>query len=113
MKKSGTKTPRVELVEIGPRMDLVIRRTKLASNDLFKQATRKPKELKVKKKKNISTDNLGSTHGRIHLGAQKINTIQTRKMKGLRKSISERKNERKRKLTEKNDAENSKKIKNN
>ncbi|KAF7998246.1 hypothetical protein HCN44_009644 [Aphidius gifuensis] len=113
MKKSGTKTPRVELVEIGPRMDLVVRRTKLASDDLFKQATRKPKELKVKKKKNISTDNLGSTHGRIHLGVQNINSIQTRKMKGLKKTMAERKEERKRKLPQNNDTDNSKKAKNN
>lgn len=47
MKKSNTKIPRIELEEIGPRADLVCRRDKLASEDLFKQACRKPKELKV------------------------------------------------------------------
>ena len=47
LKKSGTRIPRIELVEIGPRMDLRIRRTKLATDDLFKQACKKPKELKV------------------------------------------------------------------
>ena len=38
MKKSGTKLPRIELEEMGPRADLAIRRTHLASEDLFKSA---------------------------------------------------------------------------
>lgn len=80
-------------------MDLTIRRNKFASDDLFKQACKKPKALKVKKKKNISVDNLGSTMGRIHLGVQDINSIQTRKMKGLKKTLAERKEERKRKAS--------------
>lgn len=60
----------------------------------MKEACRKPKELKQAKKKNISTDALGNIHGRIHLGKQNINKIQTRKMKGLKKTASERKAER-------------------
>lgn len=99
LKKSGTRIPRIELVEIGPRMDFTIRRIKFASDDLFKQSCKKPKALKVKKKKNIAVDNLGSKLGTIHLGVQKIGTIQTRKMKGLKKSMAERKEERKRKTS--------------
>lgn len=48
MKKSGCRTPRIELEEIGPSLDLVLRRTHLASDDLYKLAHRKPKALKVK-----------------------------------------------------------------
>lgn len=47
LKKSGTKTPRVELEEMGPSMDLVMRRTQLASTDLYKRSLRVPKTAKV------------------------------------------------------------------
>lgn len=82
---------------LGPQLDFTLRRSKLASEDLMKQATRKVKGLKVTKKKNISVDGLGTTHGRIHVGKQDINKLQTRKMKGLRKTQQEKKEERLRK----------------
>ncbi|XP_076638678.1 ribosome production factor 2-like protein Non3 [Colletes latitarsis] len=111
LKKSNCRTPRIELEEIGPRADLLCRRTKLASEDLFKRACKKPKELKVKKKKNISKDNLGTTFGRIHIGAQNINSIQTRKMKGLKKSMAEKKTGIKRKNIDNNNDSSLNKIK--
>lgn len=104
LKKSNTRIPRIELEEIGPRADLLCRRNKLASEDLFKQACKKPKELKMKKKKNISTDTLGTTHGRIHIGTQNIDKIQTRKMKGLKKTLSEKKNQKRKIVDDNNDS---------
>lgn len=47
LKKSDSKVPGVELTEIGPHMNFVLRRMKLASDDLFKAACRKPLQLKV------------------------------------------------------------------
>lgn len=47
LKKSNSRVPRIELEEIGPRANLICRRIKLASEDLFKEACKKPKELKV------------------------------------------------------------------
>lgn len=78
----------------GPRVDFTLRRSKLPDEDLMKEACRKPKELKLTKKKNITSDGLGNTHGRIHMGKQNIDKIQTRKMKGLKKTAAERKAEK-------------------
>lgn len=91
LKKSGQKTPRIELSEIGPSMDMEIRRTKIASEDLYKLARRTPKALKPITKKNVSTDGLGNTHGRIHVGKQEIAKIQTRKVRALKKTPEEKK----------------------
>uniref|UniRef100_A0AAQ4RU02 Ribosome production factor 2 homolog n=1 Tax=Gasterosteus aculeatus aculeatus TaxID=481459 RepID=A0AAQ4RU02_GASAC len=89
LKKSGCRTPRIELEEIGPSFDLVLRRTHLASDDLFKFSHRRPKALKVKKKKNISRDAFGTKFGRVHMQKQDLSKLQTRKMKGLRKRRGE------------------------
>ncbi|CAK1555146.1 unnamed protein product [Leptosia nina] len=91
LKKSGQRTPRVELEEIGPSIDFKLRRTRLASDDLIREACRVPRELKPITKKNISKDAFGSKMGRIHMGKQDINRLQTRKMKGLKKSAEEKK----------------------
>lgn len=111
LKKSGLATPRVELEEIGPRIDFTLRRTKLPSPDLMKEACKKPRELKVTKKKNISTDGLGNKHGRVHMGKQEINKIQTRKMKGLKKSVQEKRAVKRRALIESGDINVKKRVK--
>jgi ribosome production factor 2 len=94
LKKSGEKTPYVELEEIGPSMDFVLRRTKLASADLFKSACKQPKELKMKKVKNVSKDVFGSTMGRVHMPKQNLNKLPTRNMKALKRTPAEQKVER-------------------
>ncbi|XP_006110054.2 ribosome production factor 2 homolog [Myotis lucifugus] len=90
LKKSGCRTPRIELEEMGPSLDLVLRRTHLASDDLYKLSMKMPKALKPKKKKNISHDTFGTTYGRIHMQKQDLSKLQTRKMKGLKKRPVER-----------------------
>ncbi|MBN3315788.1 RPF2 factor, partial [Atractosteus spatula] len=85
LKKSGCRTPRIELEEMGPSFDFVLRRTHLASDDLYKTAHKQPKALKAKKKKNISHDAFGTRFGRLHMQKQDLGKLQTRKMKGLRK----------------------------
>ncbi|PZC84117.1 hypothetical protein B5X24_HaOG205839 [Helicoverpa armigera] len=91
LKKSGQRTPRIELEEIGPSIDFKLRRTRLGSDDLFKEACKVPRELKPITKKNISRDAFGSKMGRVHMGKQDINRLQTRKMKGLKKTPEEKK----------------------
>ncbi|XP_050406508.1 ribosome production factor 2 homolog [Patella vulgata] len=86
LKKSGTKIPRVELEEIGPSLDWVVKRSMFGSDDLYKRANKKPSEAKKSKtQKNKSRTNLGDKMGRIHMQKQNLDTLQTRKMKGLKR----------------------------
>ncbi|KHJ76709.1 hypothetical protein OESDEN_23671 [Oesophagostomum dentatum] len=76
--KSATNVPRVELLEMGPSIDFKVDRTKLASDDLFKAACRKPKALMAKRRKNMNEDVFGNQLARIHIGKQNTDAIQTR-----------------------------------
>ena len=88
--KSGDSHPRVELSLMGPSMDLSFRRTKFASADLLKLASKKPKGLLPKKQKNVKRDPLtGDKVGRVHLDHQDLNTMQVRRVKALRKTPGE------------------------
>lgn len=88
LKKSGSRTPRVEVEEMGPSLDLVLRRTHLASDDLMKAATRVPKVVKPKKIKNVSYDAFGTKEGKVHMQRQDYSKLQTRKMKGLKRQLN-------------------------
>ncbi|KAI8867083.1 putative Brix domain-containing protein 1 variant 1 [Ramicandelaber brevisporus] len=91
LKNSGTRLPRVELEEMGPSLDFSIRRTKFANSELYHAATRVPKQqLRQAKTKNIEHGGVGQTFGRIHLGKQELDKIQTRKVKALKRSTVER-----------------------
>jgi ribosome production factor 2 len=83
--KSNQKVPRVELNEIGPRLDFAVGRYESPSPEMEKEALKKPKQLEAKTKKNVETDFLGDKIGRVHVGKQDLNLMQTRKMKGLKK----------------------------
>ena len=85
-KRSGQKLPRVEVEEMGPRMDFRVGRVKEADESMMKEALRKAKTSAERPKKNISTDVVGDKVGRIHLGKQDLKELQTRKMKGLKRS---------------------------
>ena len=41
--------------------------------------------MQAKQEKNVETDTVGDKIGRIHLGRQDLNELQTRKMKGLKR----------------------------
>ena len=53
---------------------------------MLKEAMKKAKTTQERPKKNISTDIVGDKIGRIHLGKQDLKELQTRKMKGLKRS---------------------------
>lgn len=86
LKKSGVRLPRVEIEEIGPRLDLTLRRKHFASDDLFKQSLKQPDatlkqqgKRKKPEKKNITKDVFGSTLGRIHLAKQDYSSLRLKK----------------------------------
>lgn len=79
-----SKMPIATLIPTGPSMDLTPKRTKLASNDLWKLACKTPRTATIKKKKNVSQDVFGSILGRIHMGTQDYTKLVTKKMKGLK-----------------------------
>jgi ribosome production factor 2 len=85
-KKSGQKLPRVEVEEMGPRMDFRVGRMKEADESVLKEAMKKARTSLERPKKNIQTDVVGDKIGRIHLGKQDLKDLQTRKMKGLKRS---------------------------
>jgi ribosome production factor 2 len=89
-KRSGQKLPRVEVEEMGPRMDLTLGREQFPDPDMLKAALKKPKGAEPRTKKNIDTDIMGDKTGKIHVGKQDLSTMQTRKMKGLKRSREDR-----------------------
>ena len=64
MKKSGSRTPRIELEDMGPSVDFVMRRTKLASDDLYKRS------LKIPKNATVSAFSMDDIFLELFLGAQ-------------------------------------------
>ncbi|KAG6018033.1 hypothetical protein E4U41_004051, partial [Claviceps citrina] len=85
-KRSGQKLPRVEVEEIGPRMDFRVGRVKEADESMLKEAMKKARGLEERPKKNIVTDSMGDKIGRVHLGRQDLRELQLRKMKALKRS---------------------------
>lgn len=83
--RSNQKVPRVELNEIGPRLDFAVGRYETPSPEMEKEAMKKPRQLEAKTVKNVETDFMGDKIGRVHVGKQDLNNLQTRKMKGLKK----------------------------
>lgn len=85
-KRSGQRLPRVEVEEIGPRMNFRVGRSREADEAMLKDALKTPRGLEERTKKNITTDVMGDKIGRVHLGKQDLSNMQTRKMKGLKRS---------------------------
>jgi ribosome production factor 2 len=83
-KKSGTRVPRAELAEMGPRLDLEVRRAREAAPDMEKEACRRPKA-GAKKQKNVGSDPLDGRVGRVYMPKQDVDSIALHKMKGLKR----------------------------
>ncbi|KAF1975669.1 ribosome biogenesis protein-like protein RPF2 [Bimuria novae-zelandiae CBS 107.79] len=83
--KSGQKLPRVEVEEMGPRIDATLGREKFPDADMMKEALKKPKGAEPRTKKNIDMDVMGDKMGKIHMPKQNFGELQSRKMKGLKR----------------------------
>jgi ribosome production factor 2 len=88
-KRSGQKLPRVEVEEMGPRIDFSVGRERFPDADMLKDSLKKPKGTEPRTKKNINTDIMGDKVGKIHVGKQDLSQMQTRKMKGLKRARKE------------------------
>eukprot|EP00163_Fabomonas_tropica_P028544 TRINITY_DN5835_c0_g1_i2.p1 TRINITY_DN5835_c0_g1~~TRINITY_DN5835_c0_g1_i2.p1 ORF type:complete len:289 (+),score=67.43 TRINITY_DN5835_c0_g1_i2:258-1124(+) len=85
MKRSGTKLPRVELEEQGPRFTMTPRRSRWATGELLKESMKVPRNAKAKKTKNITHDGMGDKVGRIHMEKQDLNKMALRRFKGTKR----------------------------
>lgn len=88
-KRSGQKLPRVEVEEMGPRMDFRVGRMQEPEENMLKEALKKARGTEEKTKKNVSMDVMGDKIGRIHVGKLDLSDLQTRKMKGLKRGRDE------------------------
>ncbi|KAL9338029.1 hypothetical protein Peur_069798 [Populus x canadensis] len=92
LKKSGTIVPRIELVEIGPSMDFVVRRHRLPNESLKKEAMKTAKDKLHKKIKNASKDALQGKLGKIYVPDQKVGEMALpNKAKGVKRERREAK----------------------
>ncbi|KAK0584470.1 hypothetical protein LWI29_013778 [Acer saccharum] len=92
LKKSGTVVPRMELVEIGPSMDLVIRRHRLPNEGLRKEAMKTSKDHPKKKVKNVGQDVIQGKIGKIYVPDQKLGEMALpNKSKGVKRERREAK----------------------
>ena len=88
-KKSGTRMPRVELQEMGPRFDFKTARHQEAPPEVKKRAYAKPKA--GKKVKNVEHDSLEGKVGRIYVEKQTgLEDMGMMKMKGLKRERREK-----------------------
>ena len=74
--------------EIGPCFNMRIRREKIAAPDAYKEACRQPKIRNPEKKKadkNKFTTALGDKKGKVFIQHQDLDTLATRKYKGMGK----------------------------
>jgi len=88
LQKSAEATaPHVALREMGPRVDLVVRRVQRPAPDLLREAMRQPAASSAapKKARNVSHSKLGGREGRLHLPKQDLSQMPTARMKGLGK----------------------------
>ncbi|KAJ0969952.1 hypothetical protein J5N97_022829 [Dioscorea zingiberensis] len=91
LKRSGSTIPRMELVEIGPSMDFVVRRHRLPNDSLKKEAMKTASQ-QHKKVKNVSRDVVQGKIGKIYIPDQQVGGMAlSNDIKGLKRQRREAK----------------------
>jgi ribosome production factor 2 len=82
--------PYTALAEVGPRLDLELRRVQTPADDLMKAAMTRPRATSASPKpvRNVSHSRLGGREGRLHVEKQDLRKMPTARMKGLRKGVA-------------------------
>ena len=94
VKSVDVNVPKISLIDMGPSIDLTMRRHKLAAPALAKLAMKKPKIRGAQRKvKNVKSDSLKGKLGRIHMEKQDLSKLVTRSrfgkaLKGSKKDAS-------------------------
>ena len=86
--EATVKMKTVPFREVGPCFDMRLRRDKMATYELFKEACKKPKVRNVDKKKankNTYTNVFGEKKGKVYVQHADLDNLATRKFKGMRK----------------------------
>ncbi|EEE64298.1 hypothetical protein OsJ_19135 [Oryza sativa Japonica Group] len=90
LKRSGTSIPRMELVEVGPSMDLVVRRHRYPAESLKKEAMKTADH--AKKMKNVTKDPVQGKLGKVYIPDQQIAKMSlSNDIKGLKRERREAK----------------------
>ncbi|XP_043722509.1 ribosome production factor 2 homolog [Telopea speciosissima] len=90
LKRSGTVVPRMEMVEVGPSMDFVVRRHRLPNDSLKKEAMKTATDRPKKKEKNVSRDVIQGKIGKIYIPDQQVGDVAlSHKAKGLKRERRE------------------------
>ena len=73
------KAEGINMVEVGPSFDMNVKRVRFGDNDLYKEATKKPKVNMKKKKaeKNVTHEKIEGKIGHVHVTQQDISTLNT------------------------------------
>ncbi|KAG8068096.1 hypothetical protein GUJ93_ZPchr0005g14992 [Zizania palustris] len=104
LKRSGTSIPRIELVEVGPSMDLVVRRHRLPVESLKKEAMKTADH--AKKMKNVTKDPLQGKLGKVYIPDQQIAKMTlANDVKGLKRERREAKKNKEHSKKQKMNAE--------
>ncbi len=95
LQKSGERVPRVELEEVGPSFEMRVGRSKLATEEQWRQATPSDGRKKdpSKPRKNVEVDTLGSSLGTVHVGKQDLSTLILKKGRALKQLRQEAQDE--------------------